>query len=397
MAGGPEKPSILFVIGSLAVGGAEKQMVLLAQQMARRGWRVDVFCVDLDGPLANAIRGSGLGLHSAGWSRKHPLWLRYPLMLQSQIRLIFLAMRLQPDILHAFLPLGNFMGALAGWLTRVPKVITSRRALGTHQARYPLWRYADRIANRLSTHVLANSQAVAADTIARDRADPAKLSVIYNGIDTLRFRVPASERKSVRERMGFDQDRIVIGCVGNLIPYKGHADLISAFALAGAEDPRLALVIVGEDRGIGKDLSQQAETLGVADRVSLLGQRADVPALLGAFDVAVLPSHEEGFSNALLEMLSAGLPVIATMVGGNAEAIADMEGCVLVPPGDARALGAALRGVIAILPKGPDLAVRRRALIEQRYSLAAMVDNHERIYRAERPGLGSVQEPECRR
>jgi glycosyltransferase involved in cell wall biosynthesis len=396
MAHSPPKSRILFVIGSLAVGGTEKQLVLLAQQLVRRGWQVDIFCVDIDGPLRSEVLKSGLRLHSAGWNSRFPRWRRNLLMVYSQCRLIGLALRLRPDVLHCFIPLTNFMGALAGWLARVPKVITSRRALGNHQAGHWLWRYADRIANHFSTHILANSQAVATDTLARDRPDPTKLSVIYNGIDTLPFRVQP-ERDAVRERMGFDRNRIVIGCIGNLIPYKGHTDLISAFALAGAGDPRLALVIVGEDRGIGEDLMRQAETLGVAPRVSLLGRRADVPALLDAFDVAVLPSHEEGFSNALLEMLCAGPPVIATAVGGNVEAMAGMDGCILVPPGNPAGLSAAIRRVVATLPEDPNLALRRRALIEARYSVAAMIDNHERIYRGECMGLGSAQKPEWRR
>ena len=386
MAHSPVKSTILFVIGSLAVGGTEKQLVLLAQQLVRRGWQVDIFCMDIDGPLRIEALSSGVRVHTAGWSSHFPRWRRTLLLAYSQWRLFRLARRLRPDVLHCFLPLTNFMGALAGWLAGVPKVITSRRALGTHQARHPHWHYADRIANRLSTHILANSQAVAADTIARDRPDPAKLSVIYNGIDPLPFRIPPEERNAVRERLGFGRDRILIGCVGNLIPYKGHADLISAFASAGTGDPRLTLVIVGEDRGIGKDLMRQAETLGVAHRVSLVGRRGDIPSVLSGFDVAVLPSHEEGFSNALLEMLSAGLPVIATAVGGNPEALAGMDGCILVPPGDPVALSAALRRIIATLPEDPNLAVRRRALIEQRYSIAAMIDNHERIYRTGRSG-----------
>jgi glycosyltransferase involved in cell wall biosynthesis len=397
MADSPIKSTILFVIGSLAVGGAESQLVLLAHQLVKRGWQVDIFCVDDEGPLWDEALRSGVRLHSAGWNSRFPRWRRTLLLLYSQWRLIRLARRLRPDVLHCFLPLTNFMGAVAGRLAGVPKLITSRRALGNHQTRHPLWRYADRIANHLSTHILANSQAVSADTLARDRPAPAKLSVIYNGIDTLPFRNAPSERDSVRERLGLDRDHILIGAVGNLIPYKGHADLIAAFALAGAGDARLTLAIAGQDRGIGKDLMQQAETLGVADRVALLGRRDDVPALLGAFDLAVLPSHEEGFSNALLEMLAAGLPVIATRVGGNAEAMTGMDGCVLVPPGDPAALGAALRAIIASLPQDPTLAVRRRALIEERYSVAAMVANHERIYRAEPPAAGSLPEPECLR
>lgn len=386
---------ILFVVGSFGIGGAEKQTLLLMRDLVRRGFHVEVFCIDLDGPLLADASSAGVRLHTAGWNRRAPAWRRNLLLVYSQWRLVLLAARLRPDVLHAFLPLPNFMGAFAGWLTRTPLVVTSRRALGNHQAQHWMWRPVDRISNRLSHRIVANSQAVAADTVARDAADPAKIEVIYNGVDTGPFHGAPQQRAAMRAALGCKQGTIAIGCVANLIPYKGHVDLIAAFAAIAVHNADLMLLLVGHDYGIGGALAEQAASLGVAGRVSFLGARSDVPDLLASFDIAVLPSHEEGFSNALLEMLSAGVPVIATAVGGNVEALAEMPGCALVPARDPAALSAALRRLAADLPEPPHLPARRRELVERRYSVAAMVDNYERLYRRHAEALPSSQPLEC--
>jgi glycosyltransferase involved in cell wall biosynthesis len=168
--------------------------------------------------------------------------------------------------------------------------------------------------------------------------------------------------------------------VANLIPYKGHRELIEAFARVAADDPRLKLFLIGEDRGIKEVLIGDARRLGVADRVNLMGQRSDVPTLLSAMDIGVLASHEEGFSNALLEKLDAGLPVVATNVGGNPEALEGMPDCILVEPQDPDGLARGLTDVIGNLGTDDQNRKIRQSLVRERYSVDAMVDAYERLY-----------------
>ena len=123
-----------------------------------------------------------------------------------------------------------------------------------------------------------------------------------------------------------------------------------------------------------------ADRLGAASRITLMGLRSDVPRLLSAMDLGVMSSHEEGFSNALLEKLAAGLPVVATNVGGNAEAVEGMPGCILVRANDADDLARGLAEAVGGLGGDDQNRKIRQNLVRERYSVDAMVDAYERLY-----------------
>ncbi|WP_292492764.1 glycosyltransferase [Mesorhizobium sp.] len=395
---------VLFVIGTLDVGGTESQLVLLAKELKKRGWKVEVFALSRGGVLAQTLRGAGIpvlyGLHRPNSSPPPPTSAKtdakpsivpntrpsVKAMLVLGAAVASLVVRIawtRPRVVHAFLPLTNFLGALAGRFALAPLVITSRRGLGYHQERWPRLKRMDRIANRFSHVVVANSHAVAADMAARDGYDIDRINVIPNGLDLSRFDDIGHRREETRRQLGLEPGDIGIVIVANLIPYKGHSDLVEAFARASQGRPNLRLIIAGQDRGIGPTLTDQAQRLGVGAKVRLLGMRNDVPGLLAGMDVGVIASHEEGFCNALMEKLAAGLPVVATNVGGNPEAVSGMPGCVLVKPRDPADLA---RGLIAVLDRLPEQAgdreLRQRAM-QERYSTGAMVDAYERLYLAD--------------
>jgi glycosyltransferase involved in cell wall biosynthesis len=217
---------------------------------------------------------------------------------------------------------------------------------------------------------------VARDGIARD-----KLALIYNG---LQFAVPSDIvelRRRLRQELSLEEGDIALVCVANLIPYKGHAELIEAFGQLLAEGANVTLFLVGQDRGIGASLAAQAEALGVADRVRFLGRRSDVKTLLYAMDIGVMASHEEGFSNALLEKLAAGLPVVATSVGGNPEALEGMPDCLLVEPKNPASLLGGLRQAVTHAAESAQRRDLRSQLVIDRYSVEATVGRHEKLYR----------------
>jgi glycosyltransferase involved in cell wall biosynthesis len=272
------------------------------------------------------------------------------------------------------------MSALAGRITFAPLVITSKRALSRHQDRHPAWRRLDRVANAWSDVITANSRAVASDTEARDGYDVSCIVVIPNGLDFTHLDQARGCRDEMRNDLGLSKSDVALAMVANLIPYKGHSELIEAFARIAAGDLRLKLFLIGEDRGIMRFLIDSARRLGVADRVNLMGQRSDVPMLLSAMDIGVLASHEEGFSNALLEKLAAGLPVVATDVGGNPEALEGMPNCFLVRPQDTEDLARGLRDAVGSLGADDRNRKIRQNLVRERYSVDAMVDAYERLY-----------------
>lgn len=286
----------------------------------------------------------------------------------------------KPDVVHSFLPLPNFMGAVAGRIAGAPLVVTSKRGLGTHQDRHPQLRWLDWIANYLSHVVTANSQAIALDTQRRDNYAAERVLVIQNGLDFSPFECGDARREEARQLVGVEPNERAIVCVANLLPYKGHCELFSAFAILAKKFPAVKLVLIGEDRGIALSLETQARENGMADRIVFMGRRSDVPFLLAGMDIGVVPSHEEGSSNALLEKLAAGLPVVATAVGGNVEALEGMPDCTLVRAKDPEDLA---RGLARIMSNIEEASVRRemrRALVQARYSVASMGNAYEQLY-----------------
>lgn len=375
-----EKKKVLFVIGSFHVGGAETQLSMLAMELVKRGRQVHLFCLENDGPLRSSLDKAGVHTHVGRYDSNAPRWLKMLLLMRAQISLCTLIFKHRPQVVHAFLPLTNFMGAFAGHIAGVETVITSRRALGTHQERHRWWPLFDRLANRWSTLVTGNSQAVIDDTARRDGLAREKMRIIYNGLKLSGYDVFSADRLAIRSSLGLNEKHIGIVYVANLIPYKGHLELIEAFSLIRKNNPYVRLFLVGEDRGIGDSLKQYVERLGVGSSVSLLGRRDDVSRILCAMDIGVMASHEEGCSNALLEKLAGGLPVAATAVGGNPEALADMPGCVLSKPRDAEALAAAIESLINN-ENLPSIQARHRIdNILKRFSVSAMINAHELLY-----------------
>lgn len=375
----PESRRVLFVIGSLDIGGAEKQLCLLASGLCARGWQCRVFCLQPGGAFVPMLQSAGVPVCHGGM-RPGDLKRQPHKLALSAAHLAALTHRFRPRVLHAFLPLVTFVGALCGRALQVPLVITSRRALGTHQERFFFLRPLDVAAGRMSHWVTVNSQAVADDTLRRERLDPARIIRIYNGIETQRYARSSAARHKTRQQLGVDQHAAVVIMVANLIAYKGHGDFLRAFAQVTRRIKHAVAWLVGEDRGILHDLQDLAARLGIRNKTHWLGQRRDIPALLGAADVSVLSSHEEGFSNVILESMAAGLPVVATRVGGNAEAlIHGLTGC-LVPP---RQPGMLADSIIDLLAH-PEKAARMGCLARQRarrlFSVEQMIAAHQRLY-----------------
>jgi glycosyltransferase involved in cell wall biosynthesis len=287
----------------------------------------------------------------------------------------------RPTIIHSFLPLITFMGAITGRIYGIRLIISSRRALGTHQRRFPLLIPFDYAANRLSHYITANSKAVQTDLVEREHVDKTKTVLIYNGIDADRFNRVKMVRHQWRTRMGIKNSCKVIISLANLIPYKGHSDLL--YAIKEMNEYHDALFwFVGEDRGIRSGLNNLARELGVDQRIEFLGTRLDIPELLAASDISVLASHEEGFSNVILESMAAGLPVVATDVGGNGEAVVDGVTGWLVPPKNPKALAEKIIDLLENPDRAETMGEQGRKRVKAHFSVEALVNNHLALYRS---------------
>jgi glycosyltransferase involved in cell wall biosynthesis len=386
---------VLFVISSLAVGGTEKHLASVSTALRDRGWDVSIYSITGGGPLAGPLASSGINVilpplaKGSGAGRI----FRLPIVILHLLSVLFGG---RYAIIHFFLPEAYLVGAPLALLARIRLRIMSRRSLNVYQARYPISGRLERHLHQRMTAVVGNSRSVVRELEAEGVA-PERLGLIYNGLDS-KVDTPVG-RDPFRAAMGVHDDTLVFVIVANLIPYKGHLDLMRAF---GAAAPRMGtdwrLWIVGRDDGLGPEIRRLAASFGIDDKLAFLGQRDDVPELLNAGDIGLLSSHEEGFSNAVLEGMRAGLPMIVTGVGGNSEAVLDGETGLVVPAHDPVLFAEAILRLASDRELRQRLAGNARRRIGERFTLAACVDAYEAMYRGLLAGKrpGDIVQIRCR-
>lgn len=214
---------------------------------------------------------------------------------------------------------------------------------------------------------VAVSDFVRGRLVAVNGTPPARTHRIYNGIDLSRF--DGADRGALHRLLGVDAGRRIVFCSGRVQPYKGMQTLVDALALLRAEGVENVELAIAGDGPYLRELRGIAARRGM-DNVHFLGRRRDVPALLAGATVAVVPSlWEEAFGLAVVEAMAAGVPLVATRTGGIPELVEDGETGLLVPPGDARALADALRGLLADPARREALALHAQSAARRRFSL----------------------------
>jgi glycosyltransferase involved in cell wall biosynthesis len=262
-----------------------------------------------------------------------------------------------------------YFGVPIARLAGVRRVIRVRNNLGHWLT--PIHRWLGRIVGRLADVTLTNCEPARQALLDAEGGPGRKVVVLENGVDLDRFTsLPVPIPGNVAPR---------IGVIANLRPVKGIDVFIRAAAQLAARFPRATFHVAGQGEQ-QEELRRLTAELQLADRVMLHGALTDIPAFLGRLDVAVLPSHAEGMSNAVLEYMAAGRPVVATDVGANAHLLGGGEFGVLVPPGDPATLA---DGIVRLLAD-PTLASRyasaARTHVRERYSRDAMRVRFEDFY-----------------
>jgi glycosyltransferase involved in cell wall biosynthesis len=371
------KVRIFYLIGTLDVGGAEGQLVRLLEGLDRNRFHVTVCCLSSSaGPYADEVRRLGIEVHEIGFRglRTAP----YPHKVFGEfLRLVRLIRRERPDIVHAYLFWAYVLGTFAARFARVPKVISSRRSLGNFKAGKPLYLLLERASNAMTSVIIANSIAVRDDAIRQERLDPNKIIVIYNGVDTAKFATTAPTE--LAEELHLEGKTPIITVLANFIRYKGHGFFFDAWKRVVAMHPSAVAVLIGEgpDR---KEWQQWVESQGLDSSVRFAGSRRDVPAILALTDIVAHPSLEEGFSNAILESMAAGRPVVATAVGGNPEAIENGKTGLLVPVGDVDALVSAISALASEPQRAREMGESGRTRAALRFSVERMIRAYENVY-----------------
>jgi glycosyltransferase involved in cell wall biosynthesis len=345
---------IAYLPASLRPGGAERQMLALAERLPRDRFAVEFLALSGPGEDDWRARALGIPVRIVGASRSPTETLPGNLA-RVGARLVRYAMtvrRERYDIVDAWLYPSDVFAALMAPITRRPLIISGRRNVDPQDRFGILDGPIGTIARRFTDAIVANSAAAAAHAVAAQGADAAKIRIIRNGVDPIE--TPSSEERArMRESMGLEDGDVVIGCVANYRPVKRHALLIDAFGMISADDPQVRLVLVG-DGPERAAMERQIADLGLTDRVRLHGSVPDPRALYGMFDVCVQTSNREGLPNALLEAGAAGRAIVATDAGGTGEIVLDGRTGLIVPVEDLGGLARALRVVVT------DASLRRR-------------------------------------
>lgn len=358
--------TVVQIIPTLDAGGAEKQLVLLAAEMRRRGWDIQVITLTRNGPLAEPLQQAGVPIHSIDKRGK--------IDVSAFRRLTALLRELRPQIVQTWLFAANSYGRAAALQANVPCILASERCVDHWKTVLHHW--IDRWLARRTERIIVNSSGIRDFYVGHGLAAE-KFTIIPNAVP------PAApsrlRREELLKQLKLPSDVKLIGAVGRLWPQKRYKDLIWATDLLKVVRDDVHLLIIGDGPERSR-LERYRRLVHIEDRVHFLGHRNDVPDLLPHLACLWLASGYEGQPNSVMEAQAAGVPVVASDLPGTRELILDQQTGYLVPLGDR----AAFANRTQTLLNDPELAERMGQAGKQRmlseFSIAKMVDRYAELY-----------------
>lgn len=360
---------LVGVISFMNAAGAQEALLRLARQMRARGHDMEVWFLYEE----DSIHADEPGIR---------ILVRKPKLSPLEYVSVFFRLcgdlrKAKPDAVVGFLPLGNVFGLLAAAIAGVPLRVASQRAPGNTFGK--VMRIADKIlgASPVYERIICVSNAVKASFAGYPEAYKRKLSVVHNGIE---WTPSPLDKKAAREALGLPADKFLFAAIGRMKAQKNYAFLLNAFART-----REGVLVIAGDGALQPSLVAQAAELGVSDRIIFLGAlgRAAVRNLLAAADAFVQSSLYEGQSNAVLEAMHQGLPIIVSDIPEQRETVADEDtgevGALLPPLGEIDAWTQALDSVAADQALRAQLSTTAQAIVVRKFTLTRMIDGFEAV------------------
>lgn len=378
---------IMHVITGLGTGGAEKMLLKLLSATRERYAHAVVSLMD-EGTTGEDIAGLGVPVHCLRMRPGRPNPVR-------ALSIRAFARKLNPHLVQGWMYHGNLMASVSmGWTRRRPPVIWSiHHTLSGLESRLTKTVVRlDAFLSRRADSIIYVSRASRSQHEALGYCSSQGV-IIPNGIDCQVFRPDEGVRRQARRALGFGDDAILIGLVARYHPMKDHAGFLRAAASLAGRHPSAHFVLIGPGTLEQPELATLIAELRMQDRVVCLGERKDTPQLTAALDIACSASAwGEAFSNAIAEAMACGVPCVVTDVGDSAYLVGDTG--LVVPPRDPNAMAAALERLIAAGPDGRrELGTAARCRIEHHFSLPAVVDQYEALYRKHLPPGDCQPEP----
>lgn len=363
-----ERVKIIYLIGQLGYGGAERQLLELVRRLPRRTFEPIVCCLSEPGPIGREMRRAGVRVES--FRKRGGALSRCTFELWELIR------RERPAILHTYLFSANWRGLIAGRLARVPIVVSSVRNVDIHPNAFLTM--FDRVLSGLVDRMTANAESVKEYVSSRHGVDPAKIRVIYNGVAVDEIASAVDSRAAQRRKKGASRGPTV-AMIASLTPKKDHATFLEAAVLVQKELPGVRFLAVG-DGPLRGELVGKSRAMGLGDSLTFPGATSDPVALLSDIDLSVLTSLKEGCSNVVLESMAASLPVVVTDVGGNREVVADGVTGYIVPAGDAQQVAARIVELLRDEELRRRMGQAGRVRVRELFSVERMVSETTAFY-----------------
>lgn len=364
---------ILFVIDSLTFGGAERQLVELIKGLLDRPhlYEIHVVCLDkvTDG-YTDILTARGIVIHYFCRAYRYdirPVFSIYQYINENQI-----------DLVHAFLSLGVLFGLIAAKLAGKPVVCSAIRDAQDHDL---IQKIEKRIVACFSDIFVANSMAGFTNRFRRLRPH---FRVVYNGADFSRFDKIKDKRSILNDELGLSDFQNIIGMVASLTERKDHETLLNAAPNVLKVFPQTCFLFVGNGPK-REELTEKAKQLGVEHNVLFLGFRCDIDKIYQIFDIFVLLTnsdvHLEGISNAIMEAMAIGVPVVASEGGGTNEIVKNNINGVLVPPKNPTKTAKAIVSLMCNKDKAKHFSSTAKKFVRQKFNLQKYVEKYENIYR----------------
>lgn len=365
------KYNLLFTtISGELIGGGQRSLLLILRGLDKKRFKPYLICPS-EGDLIDKVEK--LGIETAIIKMGGLKRLNFFSNAGAIFKLKRFIKQKNIDLIHTDAPRQTFYAGIAARLTGKP-LIWHVRVSTPEKKRY------DKFLSNVASKVIAVSKAVRKRLAGvAPRSD--KIVVIYNGVDLKEFSHQLLDKK-FKEEFEIEDDWILVGTVGQLIPSKGQGVFLKAAAQVSKVFPNVKFIIVGDgNENYRKKLENLGEETGIAEKVIFTGFRENIPQIMSSFDIVVLPSyHSEGFSRVVLEGMASCKPVIATRVGGNPEAVEDGITGIIVPPEDPNRLAAAILELVKDENKRGQMGVAGRRRAEKLFSIEKNIEQIEKLY-----------------
>ncbi|MBW8036389.1 MAG: glycosyltransferase family 4 protein, partial [Planctomycetes bacterium] len=282
------------------------------------------------------------------------------------------------DIIHAHLEKPVIGALLANIICKIPVIVHEHGPVFRKSLKHSIYRIALRALRSRASQFIAVSKATATELSEKAKISKENIKLVYNSVDTARFKPDDDLRKKVRQELNVSEDQNVIGFLGRLARVKGVDLLIEAFALLSRTNPELVLVLAGDGSELDS-LKQQANRLGISDKVIFMGFRSDVSRIINAFDISAIPSRQEPLGIVALELMCAKVPIVCSGVEGLGEIITDGQTGLITPKNTPEKIAACIETLL----NDNDLCQKlgeNAALFVTGFDVRCQVDAIENIY-----------------